>query len=837
MKGSGPKLIKLVSAPSDDSVASGRRPGRICYVDDSRTSAYVTKKILTEFGYHVDHYNSAEPAIVALLESDYDLLLTDLLLSTGGMNGDDLVRFLRMSGHPKKKLLPVIVITGSSDKDTLLRIYEAGANGVLVKPITGDELNERIRGLIPDHVPAPPQSGYALEIHDQPNTPPVAAAARKLPSVTTPPVVAAEKTIGARKTSVPPITSRAPGPMFKRSKSADEKNSQAQSVAALPATDPPPQAVSRPVTAFGAKKRMPPAAAGPLPRDAAAVIAELRASDHQDEDIPTLTMALDATVAEAPAPATPKPVVRDEAQRVPRNKTEARPAKAASVAKPAAVNTASAIFDASDARAAMSKRPRERVHAPEPPPERVLVSASNAQATVAEKRPRERKPVAESKSVAEKPADEIKPVAENKPVVERTPAAESKPVAEPPRERANAREPERVLPSDSKAIVTALDIAQDFPQIQDDSFQPSMGRTVVETVKRYKVLSVSALASLVIIGWSLFNFMSSGSAINVEVARAEIGSLHQSVTVPGKVVSKLKVDVNPSAGGQVKQLFVKEGDKVRKGQNIAQLESDEVSTEVKRAEGNLQTTREESTMAEKTVTRMRRALDLGAVSRQAVEEAEAALKLVKLKEAAAKEQVRSTRQLLDKLMVVAPFEGTITSRPVQVGQYVRSNEPIVSVVDLGQREIETKVDAADSASISTGQDVDMSSDAFPGRKWRELVTRVAPAANREATVSVYVSLGKEAPPLKVGQQVDTDIRIVSADHAIKLPISALLQRNGKMWVAISEEGRVHFIPVTTGMEDATHVEITQGIRPGQEVVLPKGAVLQEGDRVNVVSSR
>ena len=86
MKGSGPKFIKLVSAPSDDSVQSGGRPRRICYVDDSRTSAYVTKKILTEFGYHVDHFPSAEPAIVALLESDYDLLLTDLLLSTGGMD-------------------------------------------------------------------------------------------------------------------------------------------------------------------------------------------------------------------------------------------------------------------------------------------------------------------------------------------------------------------------------------------------------------------------------------------------------------------------------------------------------------------------------------------------------------------------------------------------------------------------------------------------------------------------------------------------------------------------------------------------------------------------------
>lgn len=755
MKGNGPKLIKLVAAPSDDATAPGRRPGRICYVDDSRTSAYVTKKILTEFGYHVDHFNSAEPAIVALLENDYDLLLTDLLLSTGGMNGDDLVRFLRMSGHPKKKLLPVIVITGSSDKDTLLQIYEAGANGVLVKPITGEELNERIRGLIPQYAPVLPQSGYALEIHDEPGTTPAAPepTAQKPPPAT---AGATEKSAGGRKASAPSAAGRAPGPAFKRTKAAPENKSQSPGPADAPPAGPAP-VKNRPVTAFGAKKRT--SASGTPPRDAAAVIAELRASDHHDEDIPTLTLAFDTPDGEAPVP--PRPP-SNEAKSISGRDEEARAAKVAAAAKPV-VNVVSAVLDASAA-----------------PPEKAV-----------------------------------------------------EPKVRPP-----ARQPERNVPSDSKSILTALDIEQDFFPLQDESVQPSMTRTVIETVKHYKVLSVAALASLLIIGWSVFSFVNNGGAVDVETARAEIGALHQAITVPGKIVSKLKVDVNPTAAGEVKQLYVKEGDKVRKGQNLAQLENDEVSNEVKRAEGHLQTMREETVMAEKTVTRMRRALDLGAVSRQAVEESESTLKSIKAKETAAKELVRSTKQLVDKLMVTAPFDGTITARQVQVGQYVRPSDPIVTLVDLTQREIETKVDAADSAVINVGQEVEMSTDAFPGRKWRETVVRVAPSANRETTantVNVYISLGKDAPPLKVGQQVDADIRIVSAEHTIKVPVDALIQRNGKTWVAIIEAGRAHFIPVTTGMEDLTHAEITQGLRPGQEVILPKGAILNEGDQVNVVS--
>jgi RND family efflux transporter MFP subunit len=235
---------------------------------------------------------------------------------------------------------------------------------------------------------------------------------------------------------------------------------------------------------------------------------------------------------------------------------------------------------------------------------------------------------------------------------------------------------------------------------------------------------------------------------------------------------------------------------------------------------------------------MRRAFELGAVSRQAVEEADAGLKSARAKDAVARENVRATRTLADKLTVTAPFDGTVTVKQAQVGQYVKANEPMFSVMDLGQREIEAKVDAADVSAIRVGQEVDVSSDAFPGRRWAETVSLVAPATNRDNssnTVNVMITLGRKAPALKVGQQVDAEVRVVSSDNAVKLPIGALIQRNGKSWVATVEDGRAHFVPVTTGMEDLTHVEIAEGVRAGQSVILPRGINLREGDKVMVVS--
>jgi len=123
---------------------------RLCYVDDSRTSAYVVRRLLQPFGYQVDHFSSAEPAFVALIQEDYDLLLTDLKVSPTGMDGDDLIRTLRQSGHPRISTLPIIVITGSTDAEILVDVYEAGANQVMKKPVDADELDGHIRRLLFD---------------------------------------------------------------------------------------------------------------------------------------------------------------------------------------------------------------------------------------------------------------------------------------------------------------------------------------------------------------------------------------------------------------------------------------------------------------------------------------------------------------------------------------------------------------------------------------------------------------------------------------------------------------------------------------------------------------
>ena len=393
-----------------------------------------------------------------------------------------------------------------------------------------------------------------------------------------------------------------------------------------------------------------------------------------------------------------------------------------------------------------------------------------------------------------------------------------------------------------KKIITALDINTDFSEFGDgdDIFRPSFMQAIFDVFHRFRILGLAVLVSIGIIVWSLWSYVNKNEVVSVDITRVSKGTLHQTINVPGRVVSKLNVNVSSSSSGQIIEVKVIEGQKVEKGKTLVRLENEEAVSDIKRAEGNLLSAKEETALANKTLKRMRRALTLGAISQQQMEEAEASLKSAQAKENVAKESRKTAQLSLDKLSVVAPFDGTVTAKFAQIGQWITPSDTVFTLTDLSQREIEVKVDSADSNSISVGQTVFMTSDAFPDKTWTESVRRIASAASKNDgtnTVSVFISLGRNSPTLRMGQQVDAEIRTFSRNNATKLPISAVITRNGKSWVGTIRDGRVHFVSIDTGMEDLTHVEVLSGLSSMQEIIIPKGEDLQEGDRVRISKSR
>jgi len=883
MTGSGTKGTGNAQATN---LTGKARSARLCYVDDSRTSAYVVKRMLKPYGYIVDHFESAEPALIALIESDYDLLLTDLKVSPTGMDGDDLVRALRASGQKKVSSLPVIVITGATDTEILSQVYEAGANQIMTKPVNGEELDAHIRKLVYTSKNRSEEDEFADLAAEAVSV--EQAVGAKNPATVVPFGSDAKKTAASESfksaadgeddasrrvlsepsASLPPLTTPDGRPIPRpsvRVKPAPRVRPTVRSPVGGPESTKAASAVGAAQSAQAIQNKV------PLPRSAAGRQPDIVKRGQELAELKkkaAARLAAQQNAAQAAMKATVKAKVAAKSTQAagakPIDPEVLKKIKAAAAAKKAKISEqqklrqpqrpapapkvehgyqskAQSVQEKLEPEIPLTLEPKEsepvdvfrRGHASSATPG--IQSPLGAQTSQARPEPAPRKP---EPSVASTSEPLYEPFSEEPQTDPFADAAKS--AAQNFRSNQSAHTADLFGQQDNANILKQM---EQFPLVQSD-YKENAGSGVLTAVNsivelwgpKKVIFAVAVVAVLAFFYNSWSGIFSEG--VNVQTTIVEQGEIFQSITVPGKVVSKLRVDVTPSIAGRLTNVYVEEGDEVKKDELLARLDDREAKSNLKLSEANLKNAEEDVALSERSLKRLRQAFSKGAVARQLVEEAEVELRSAKARLSVAEEEVRTAKMSLENPRIVAPFSGTITSRYVEVGQWVVPSETLFTLVDQSQREIEVRVDAADSGGIAVGQTVTLASDAFPGLEWTESVTRLAAATSNVGnanTVSVYISLGSSAPSLRYGQQVDAEIRTAWNPSALKVPYGAIINRGGKTYVAVVQDNFVNLVEVETGIEDFTHVEIRQGISVGQHIILANGADIEEGDRVVIAT--
>ena len=848
-------------------------PARLCYVDDSRTSAYVVKRMLRPYGYVVDHFESAEPALIALVQDNYDLLLTDLKVSPKGMDGDDLVRALRNSGHDKISSMPVIVITGATDSDILAQVYHAGANHILTKPVNGDELDAEIRKL----VFARKSSESDAEIRHNASEPSLGAtvvpfgndAKRQSSSVDHIPILKSEKAI---QTSTTELSANG----LAQSQQKTEKRRY---------LGPQDEGERAGMEKIQVHKPVPVTSHKP----AARVKPTIKVKSKLGSAKPVADVAIDSLDSNAVQNDTSVAVKSSEQQKIAlqrsaraNQKSKASQVRTAgdqnSKAKPKSTNAASdkaealrkvkAAIAAKKAQTEEQQRTLEQhLHGDLTGKADEILSKLSADELTLESRS------GEKSAVAGQPSRKLQQIRKESAKRKAQPTTEARVQSQAVQRDSTVSKshshdgqtnPEGLLQdAHSNKVKKVDDVLEAFqqtstnrsdilktidqyPLVETDfgnNFSPMrafrMANSILELYGPKRILTAIALLGVLFVAYGYWSTVID-NGVPVDVTTVEQGEIFQSITVPGRVVSKLKVNMTPSIAGRVTKIYVKEGDQVKKGDLLANLDDREAKSYLKRTMANHEGTKEDVVLAERSLKRLKQAYDKGAVARQMVEESQVELRSARARESIAAEEVRTAKLSLENPRIVAPFSGTVTARHIEVGQWVVPSQTLLTLVDESQREIEVKVDAADSGGIAVGQTVSLSSDAFPGLKWSESVTRLAAATNNVGnanTVSVYISLGKSAPSLRFGQQVDADIRTSWNPNALKVPYGAIVNKHGKSYVMVIEKGHAHLVQVETGIEDLSHVEILQGVNIGQTVILANGKKIKDGQKVYLAANK
>jgi macrolide-specific efflux system membrane fusion protein len=324
----------------------------------------------------------------------------------------------------------------------------------------------------------------------------------------------------------------------------------------------------------------------------------------------------------------------------------------------------------------------------------------------------------------------------------------------------------------------------------------------------------------------------SGPAAGLEVARAARRELDSVVKATGVVrpVVGAEVKVGSQASGVVNRLHVRVGDRVEKGQLLAELDARELAARRDQAAAALESARAGAVFASQERARARRLAAAQAVAQSDLERAEsgAALADARVSEAAA--ALALARVQLEQARITAPITGVVASVATQEGETVSATlaaPTFVTIVDLDRLELWAYVDETDIGRIALGQPAAFSVDSYPDRTFEGRVAAIYPKAEIRDNVVDYVVLVRFAPPRDqvLRPEMTASVRIVLSRRpdALAVPRRALRRDGARTFVLCNQDGRPVERTVRTGARDETHVEIVEGLRAGEEVLVGEAA--------------
>ena len=376
--------------------------------------------------------------------------------------------------------------------------------------------------------------------------------------------------------------------------------------------------------------------------------------------------------------------------------------------------------------------------------------------------------------------------------------------------------------------------------------------------------------------------------VPVQTEKVQRGEIKSFLTVSGLIEPRETIKVYPKTVGQVKELLVKEGDTVQKGDILVRLDDEQIRLqvaqaratldsaqaslekiragarpqEISQAEAAVQQAKINRDSAEENYLRMEKLFSEGAVSEQQFEQAKnqyeiaqaqfqsanesyklvtegAAEQDIKAVEAQAR-QVQSTLEIaqsqLNNTIVRAPISGRITSVNAKTGEMISSAVPLLVIIDTSELYVNTGISEKDVASIKIGQEAEIFIDAFPEEVFSgEVATKGIMVDPSTKTMEIKIKILNSDTDIPPGVFARAEISIRKNTDALIIPDTALTRKKDGIYVFVLNGDTVIQTPVITGISQTNQVEILEGLKDNEEIVISGNITLQDGDKVRVIN--
>jgi HlyD family secretion protein len=375
--------------------------------------------------------------------------------------------------------------------------------------------------------------------------------------------------------------------------------------------------------------------------------------------------------------------------------------------------------------------------------------------------------------------------------------------------------------------------------------------------------------------------------LKVRVVSVERGPIRSVISTNGKIEPTQYFEAHAPISTTVKRLWIKEGDHVRKGQLLLELDDDDIRTQAARAQALVKTAQADESalqsggtqeevltvtsqlikarsvrdVAQRSLDSLRRLQQEGAASagevRQAddaVQRAQADVTLLEQKQkdryskpeaaritaqaAEAQAAYDAAEDALRKSSVRAPFDGTVYSLPVKQGAFVQAGDLLLQEADLSRLLVRAFVDEPDLGRLQLGQKVEITWDALPGRVWTSTVNTVPSAVKLHGSRNVgETTFVINNADLRLLPNINVGVTIVIVEHndVLTLQRDALRVDESKPYVYRIVGNHLKRQTIEFSLQNLTRVEITSGLSLGDQVALPaEDKPMLDGGAVKVV---
>lgn len=306
-----------------------------------------------------------------------------------------------------------------------------------------------------------------------------------------------------------------------------------------------------------------------------------------------------------------------------------------------------------------------------------------------------------------------------------------------------------------------------------------------------------------------------------DIAVVTIQPLARTVSVSGSLLPQTQAIVKATVPGEVRRLLVREGDTVRQGAVVAEIDTSEARARLEAALADQAERRSRQAIAARNRDTNLALLQQNFISQNAFDQLRSTYEGSEAAVQWADAQVKLVRKSIDDAVVRAPISGQVAKRMANEGERVSPDGALLSIVDLSRMELEVTVPASDVASIATDQVVRFRVDGYADRPFEGRVARINPVTEiGSRAIKVFIAVPNPDRSLRGGMFAQGLITLSTTSQRPVVPMAAVIEEAGQSYVFTVEEGKLAKRAIALGLRDEATgmVVVDNGLHEGVAVV-------------------